>query len=137
MKTITATILSSSLLFLAAIAFAAPPLVPPGHAKLPAPTNVLCPVVGADVVVAWDLVANAAAYQVERVGILADGTSADESDFVLTPPDTIALNGATALTVHVRALPAPKHDGGPVQGAGPKGHWSEPCVVDIPVPVVP
>jgi hypothetical protein len=136
MKTVL-TLLIVGFLFLSTAIFAAPPLVPPGHAKLPAPTNVLCPVVGTDVVVAWDLVTDANAYQVEHVGILADGTSVEESDFLLSPPDTIALNGATALTVHVRALPAPKHDGGPVQGAGPKGYWSEPCVVDIPVPVVP
>jgi hypothetical protein len=102
--------------------------------KLPAPLNVTCPVVEGSAVVSWDLVEGASAYQVEYVGILADGTIITESDFVLAPPDAIALDDFTALIVHVRGLPAPKKADHPVQGAGPKGHWSEPCAVEIVVP---
>jgi hypothetical protein len=136
MKTFAATLCALTLV-LASTAFAAPPLVPPGQAKLPAPENVVCPVVGTDVIVAWDLIADANAYQVEMIGILADGSIIVDSDFLLAPPDVIVLDDFAALTVHVRALPAPKHAGGPLQAGAPKGIWSEPCVVEIPAPVLP
>ena len=117
------------------LSYAAPPLVPPGHAKLPAPAGVTCPVVGTDVVVSWDVVVGANAYQVEFMGILADGTPEEDSDFVLTTTDSIPVNGFVTMTVHVRALPAPHHEGGPLPGAGPKGEWSDPCVVAFPIPL--
>lgn len=136
----TFLILTSTLLLTTTLALAAPP----GHAKLPAPLNVTCPVIGTDVVVAWDLVADAFAYQVEYVALGVGGEwSAGDAEyipvsvFVLTPPVTIPLDDVEALTIHVRALPAPKHEGGPYSGASPKGQWSSPCVVDLTVPPSP
>ena len=123
----------SLLAFLAAplVSVAAPPLVPPGHAKLSAPTGVVCPVIGTNVMVSWDAVPEANAYQVEFMGVLADGTPEEDSDFVLTTTDVIPRNGFVTMTVHVRALPALKHDGWLLSGAGPKGNWSDPCVVEF------
>lgn len=133
MRSIVFALSLLTLLALPALSPAAPPLIPPGHAKLPAPENVVCPVVGTEVMVSWDAVGGANAYQVEFMGLLADGTPEEESDFVLTATDVIPLNGFTTMTVHVRALPAPKHEGGPVQGVGPKGAFSVPCAVVMPV----
>jgi hypothetical protein len=133
MRSIVLILSLLALLVVPILSQSAPPLIPPGHAKLPAPENVVCPVVGTDAVVSWDLVLDAAAYQVEFMGILADGTPMDDSDFVVAPPDVIGLNGFTTLTVHVRALPGPKHAGGPFQGGGPKGEWSPACSVTMPV----
>jgi hypothetical protein len=99
--------------------------------KLSAPTNVTCSVVAGIVQVSWDVVPDANAYQVEHVGILSDGTVVSESDFVLLPPVSIEVDDFATLTVHVRALQAPKHEGGPLQGSGPKGTWSEACIVDL------
>lgn len=105
----------------------------PGHSKLPAPTNVVCPVVETAAVITFDAVPDAVAYQVEYVDTLEGGFIVQESDFVTDVTDSVALDDFTSLIIQVRALPAPKHAGGPVQGVGPKGQWSDPCVVAIPV----
>lgn len=119
------------MLVFAALAGAAPGS-PPGQNKLPAPTNLTCSIVDGVVQVSWDLVAGANAYQVEHIGILADGTMVTDSEFVTSPPVGIEVNDFASLTIHVRALPAPKHEGQPLQAGAPKGDWSEPCVVALP-----
>jgi hypothetical protein len=101
--------------------------------KLPAPTNVVCLVALGQVDVSWDLVPDANAYQVQHVGLLTDGPIVEGSEFVLAPPVTFDLLNLDLLAVRVRALPAPKHEGQPIQAGAPKGQWSLPCLVEIPV----
>jgi hypothetical protein len=96
--------------------------------KLPAPENVLCPLTADGVVVSFDTVADAAGYQVEYLCVDTVGEFSEESEFVLASPVTLAPPDCTILSLHVRALPGPKHEGGPLQGGGPKGEWSDPCV---------
>jgi hypothetical protein len=102
--------------------------------KLPAPTNVMCAVVAGTVNVTWDLVPTANAYQVEHFGMLTDGQIVHESDFVLTSPAGIEDDDFALLAVHVRAIPAPKREGRPLQSGSPKGLWSEACVVSLTTP---
>lgn len=110
-----------------------PVLAGPGpKPKLPAPQDLTCVVEGDAVVVDWDLVEGAANYQVESVAFSPEGEVLEESEFVSGPPVLVALDDATSLTVHVRALPAPKRPGQKAQAGGPKGRWSEPCVVALP-----
>lgn len=97
--------------------------------KLAAPTNVTCPLTVDGVVVSFDAVPEANAYQVEFVCSNALGELREESVFILAPPLTVAEEDCTVVAVHVRALPGPKHEGGPLQGGGPKGVWSDICTV--------
>lgn len=101
--------------------------------KLDAPLNVTCAVVDTNVVVSWDLVVGAVAYQVESIGIVADGSTVEDSEFVAGPPVLIPVDDFASLAVHVRGLTAPKHAHNPVQ-AGRKGFWSDVCVVELPAP---
>ncbi len=114
------------------VASAAVSFLPPGQAHLAAPAHVSCPVVDTEVVVWWDAVAGAFAYQVEAVGFLDDGTLIALNDFVFTPPGTIVLDSFASLTVHVRALALTQQHGGPLASAIPKGRWSEVCSVELP-----
>jgi hypothetical protein len=115
---------------------------PPGQNKLPAPENVVCPVVGGLVEVSWDLVEGAEGYQVEYLGLSVDTPAVQESVFVVGPPVDIELAPFGAVISRVRALPGPKHPGNPPQSGGPKGAWSEICVVilepvqlpELPIP---
>jgi hypothetical protein len=102
---------------------------PPGQNKLPAPENVVCPVVDGLVEVSWDDVEGAQGYQVEYVGLSVDTPAVEESVFVLGPPVDIELAPFGAVISRVRALPGPKKPGNPPQSGGPKGIWSDPCVV--------
>ncbi len=112
-------------------ATAAVSFLPPSATQMRAPANVSCPVAGTEVVVSWDRVAGAFAYQVEAVGLLDDGTIIATSDFVFTPPGTIVLDDFATLTVHVRALALTQQHGGPLASAIPKGLWSEVCGVEL------
>jgi hypothetical protein len=102
---------------------------PPGQNKLPAPENVVCPVVDGLVEVSWDLVEGAEGYQVEYLGLSVDTPAVQESVFVFGPPVDIELAPFGAVISRVRALPGPKHPGNPPQSGGPKGTWADPCIV--------
>jgi hypothetical protein len=121
------------MLMLPVAALAGQPETPPGQNKLPAPENVVCPIVDGFVEVSWDDVAGAAGYQVEYIGLSAATTAVEESVFVFAPPVEIDLAPFGAVVSRVRAVEPPKHAGNPIQ-SGKKGDWSEPCIVTL-VPV--
>jgi hypothetical protein len=115
--------------------------------RLPAPTGVTCPVVDGSVVITTTDVEGAAGFQSQLACVDAEGESlADVSVFTeeLTAAiplsalsDALAVQGFTleacaAVEAKVRALPGPKHAGGPLQGGGPKGLWSATCAVVLP-----
>lgn len=104
--------------------------------KLPAPTNVLCPVVGDNVAVSADAVPGANTYQVWFLGVTSEGEVLEETnDPTEDPSDLVPLDDFVSLTVRMRALPPPKKANQPPQAGGPKSKWSEPCVVVLPVPL--
>jgi hypothetical protein len=110
-------------------AYAGQPGLPPGQNKLPAPENVVCPVVDGLVEVSWDEVEGAHSYQVEYVGLSAQLPAVEETlPPVFSPPVSIDLTPFGAFISRVRALDAPKHPGNPLE-SGKKGDWSAICVV--------
>lgn len=104
----------------------------PGQQKLPAPDPVTCPVAAGVLTVSWPLVPGAAAYQLHAAGALA-GVELEATLFVDAPPLTSPVPSGLSLDLRVRALPASTHGPDhPPQGVGPKGQWSEPCLVVVP-----
>lgn len=77
-------------------------------AKLDAPENVTCPATIDGVLVSWDAVDGASAYQIEYICENALGEFLEESEFVADGPVLLAPEDCLVLTAHVRALGEPK-----------------------------
>jgi hypothetical protein len=110
--------------------------------KLPAPANLTCPLLvdpdlGNIAVISWDDDPDAFAWQVQStclIATVADPLAVSASMITFTPAVGLPVAEACMnFSVRVRALPGPKHEGGPAQGGGPKGQWSDPCVVELVV----
>jgi hypothetical protein len=118
----------------AGLLFAAPGNPQGPKVKLEAP-EITCTLVVDDelgnlVEVTWVDNPEAAGYQVQSACTLANITSV----VVTEPPALVGVpDGCETFQARVRGLPGPKKEGRPLQGSGPKGEWSEVCVVEIPV----
>jgi hypothetical protein len=114
------------------LAFAQKQELTPQKHVFPAPEHVSCDtLVGTTLLVSFDPVEGAAGYQIEWSALPVDGGDPlRESVFVSEKIPMISVEGVRVMTLMVRALDAPIHEGNPLQ-SGKKGAWSQPCNVPL------